>query len=108
MLRFLKLLIYIPIAVLLVAFAVANHEFVTVSLDPFSNRADAALSFDAPMFVVIIVSVMIGVFAGGLAVWFGQGRHRRAARALRAETEKLRANRQAIEPPASTKLARRA
>lgn len=108
MLKLLKLLVYIPVAVLLIAFAVANHEFVTVSLDPFSNRADAALSFDAPMFVVIIVSVMVGVIAGGLVVWIGQGRHRRAARQLRGETERLKAHRQVVEPQSLTKLARRA
>ena len=43
MLTLLKYMIYIPLAVLLVAFAVANHEFVMVSLDPFSGRENAAL-----------------------------------------------------------------
>lgn len=108
MLTLLKYIIYIPLAVLLVAFAVANHHFVTVSIDPFSGRENTALSFDAPLFVVIILSLMIGVIAGGLAMWFGQGRYRRSSRHFRIEAEKLKASLQAAEPKSDTKLIRRA
>jgi uncharacterized integral membrane protein len=108
MLRFLKYLIYIPVAALLIAFALANHEFVRVSLDPFTNRDNAALSFDAPLFVVMILAGMVGVVAGGLAVWFGQGRYRRAARRLRSEAERLKADLQAAEPKLPATLSKRA
>jgi uncharacterized integral membrane protein len=108
MLNFIKYLIYLLVAALIIAFAVANHEPVTVSLDPLSTRENAAYSFDAPMFVLLLVCVMIGIVIGGWAVWFGQGRHRRAARQLRSETTKLKADIEAAEAKLPAKLARRA
>jgi hypothetical protein len=52
---------------------------------------------------VLTVAVMIGVVAGGVATWFGQGKHRRAARMSRAEADNLRAEvqaaRAALAPP---------
>jgi len=38
---------------------------------------------------------MIGVVAGGVAVWFAQGRYRRAARRSRAEADRWRAEAEA-------------
>jgi uncharacterized integral membrane protein len=108
MITLLKYVLYLVVAALLIAFAVANHESVVISLDPLSKRDDAAFSFAAPMFVVLLISVMIGVVAGGLAVWFGQHRHRRAARQFRSENEKLRAQAPAPSGAGSAKLARRA
>lgn len=108
MITLLKYVLYLLAAALLIAFAVANHESVVISLDPLSKRDDAAFSFAAPMFVVLLVAVMIGVFAGGLAVWFGQRRHRRAARLYRTEAEKLRAQIPSASGAAPAKLARRA
>jgi uncharacterized integral membrane protein len=108
MITFLKYVLYLVIAALLIAFAVANHESVVISLDPLSKRDDAAFSFAAPMFVILLIAVMIGVVAGGAAVWFGQRRHRRAARQFRSEVEKLRAQVPTASGAAPTKLARRA
>jgi uncharacterized integral membrane protein len=108
MMKFIKYVVYVLIAILLIAFAVANHEVVTVSLDPFANRENAALSFEAPMFIVIVVAAMIGVVAGGFAVWFGQGRYRRTAREFRIQLERLKVDGQAGAPGGGTKLSRRA
>jgi uncharacterized integral membrane protein len=108
MITLLKYVLYLLVAALLIAFAVANHEAVVISLDPLSKRDDAAFSFQAPMFVVLLIAVMIGVVAGGLAVWFGQRRHRRAARLFRSENEKLLAQVPTASGPTPAKLARRA
>jgi len=109
MLRFLELLVVVPVAIVLLLFAYANRHFVTVSFDPLaSNDAAAAVSLTAPLFVVIILSVMVGVIAGGVTVWFGQGRHRRLTRQLRAESEKLKADLQAAKGRTAPVVARRA
>ena len=97
MLRFLKLLLIAPFAILFLAFAFANRHEVTVSFDPLASGETPAYSIEARMFVVLTVAVMIGVVAGGVATWIGQGKHRRAARMSRAEADNLRAELQAAK-----------
>jgi uncharacterized integral membrane protein len=88
--KFFNAAVLIPLAVILVVFAVANRHMVTVSFDPF-NSHDPALSLDLPLFVVIIVVAILGVVAGGSATWFRQRRWRRAARQHEAEAREMRA-----------------
>ncbi|MDQ0468143.1 lipopolysaccharide assembly protein LapA domain-containing protein [Labrys wisconsinensis] len=88
--RFVLTLVFAPIAILVLLFAVANRQLVTLSLDPF-NAAAPALTFRAPLFLVLFAVLMVGVVVGGAASWLKQGRHRRAARKARAEAERLRA-----------------
>ena len=82
--KFLTALIVIPLALVLVTFAVANRHFVTVSFDPFM-AADPALSVTLPLFLLLILVGALGVIAGGCAVWFGQRHWRRAARRNEAD-----------------------
>jgi uncharacterized integral membrane protein len=82
-------LILVPVAVILLVFAVANHHLVTVSLDPFDS-ADSVLAARLPLFVVILLASVVGVVCGGVATWFGQGRWRRAARKAQSEIRDLR------------------
>jgi uncharacterized integral membrane protein len=96
MFRFLKIVILILLAVILLGFAFANHHEVIVSFDPFAAIDNAALSYPVPLFVVVVVAAMLGVVAGALATWVSQGRHRRASRQNRAEAEKWRAQAQAL------------
>jgi uncharacterized integral membrane protein len=96
MFRFLRIVILILLAVILLGFAFANHHEVIVSFDPFAGIDNAAFSISAPLFAVVIVAAMLGVVAGALATWVSQGRHRRASRRSRAEAEKLRAQAQAL------------
>lgn len=105
MVRFLKLVLIAPIAILLLIFAFANRHFVTVSFDPFESGDIPAFAIQAPLFVVLIAAMMIGVVAGGAATWLAQGKHRRAERRNRAEADKWRAEAeaakgQALSPPA--------
>jgi len=105
MARFLKFVIVAPIAIALLAFAFANRHFVTVSFDPFPSGDVPAFAISAPLFAVLIATAMLGVAAGGAAVWLAQGRHRRAARKNRAEAERWRAeaeNARARAPGASS------
>jgi uncharacterized integral membrane protein len=88
--KFLTYLIIIPLFVILVAFAVANRHFVTVSFDPF-NSTDPALSSEVPLFALIIAVAALGVIAGGIASWWGQRHWRRAARRHEADARAARA-----------------
>ena len=87
--QFFSALILIPLAVVLVVFAVANRHFVTLSFDPF-NSVDPAVAVSLPLFVVIVAVAILGVVAGGLATWFRQGHWRRAARRNEAEAHHAR------------------
>ncbi len=96
--KFFSTLFAILVGLILVTFAVANRNFVTVSFDPF-NSVDPSLYVSMPLFALIIAVAILGVIVGGCATWFGQRRWRRAARhheadarAARAQLAELRAD----------------
>ena len=97
MIRFLKVALAALASVVLLGFAFANRDFVTVSFDPFASRDNAALSIAAPLFAVVIVAAMLGVVAGAFATWLSQGRHRRSARQSRREADTWRAQAEALK-----------
>ena len=76
--------IVVPLAVIILAFAVANRQMVTVSFDPFSS-ANPAYASTLPLFVLIFVLVILGVIIGGGAAWMRQSPWRRTARKLDAD-----------------------
>jgi uncharacterized integral membrane protein len=105
MAAFLKWIVLAPIAILVILLAIANRHDVTVVFDPFaaSPQAGAALTVTLPLFLALFAAAMLGVVIGGVSVWFGQARHRRAARAnqsdasrARAESDRLRAQMAAL------------
>lgn len=89
MIRFLKALILLPVAILVVLLAVANRAPVTLSLDPFSKDAPE-FAAQLPLFAVIFAAVMVGVIIGGMASWLAQSKTRRARRRYRREADQLR------------------
>jgi uncharacterized integral membrane protein len=102
--RIVSMLIVVPMAVILIAFAVANRQSVTVSFDPFSS-ASPAYAATLPLFVLIFALLILGVLIGGAAAWIGQTKWRRTAgkldgevRALHQELDSIR-RRFAPEPP---------
>lgn len=88
MLRFLKLLILVPVALVLVAFGVANRAPVTLLLEPFSAPADA-FKITLPLFMVLFAALGVGVILGSFVTWVSQGRYRKAGREARREAERL-------------------
>ena len=82
-------LILVPLAIVILMFAVANREIVTVSFDPFSSVSPAA-AISVPLFVLIFILVVIGVIIGGVAAWLRQSGYRRAARRRDADVGALR------------------
>ena len=83
-------LILVPLAIVLITFAVANRQTVVVSLDPF-DHAHPALAVALPLFALVLVLLIGGVIVGGVAAWLKQAKWRRAARLAEAEARELRA-----------------
>jgi uncharacterized integral membrane protein len=81
-------IVLVPLGLLIVLFAVANRQMITVSFDPFGS--DAELSASMPLFALVLVLMIAGVIIGGVAAWLRQGKWRRAARQARAEASALR------------------
>lgn len=77
--RLLHYLILFLIAVVAIAFAVANRHLVRFVLDPISG-ADGALAFEAPLFFFLFCALLAGFGIGAFASWLGQGRWRHAAK----------------------------
>ena len=82
-------LILVPLAIIILMFAVANREIVTVSFDPFS-AAQPAASISLPLFILIFILVILGVIIGGAAAWLRQTGYRRAARLRDSDVNSLR------------------
>jgi uncharacterized integral membrane protein len=89
--KVLTIVIAVPLAAIIIAFAVANRQSVTVSFDPFS-AVSPAYAATLPLFVVVMLVLIFGVLVGGVAAWIRQGKWRRAARQLEAENRNLRSD----------------
>jgi uncharacterized integral membrane protein len=89
--KFFNTAVVILLGAIFVVFAVANRHLVTVSFDPFGSSDPVFDLPPLPLFVIIIVAVISGVLAGGLATWFRQRRWRRAARQHEADARQARA-----------------
>lgn len=74
----------IPLTALLVAFAVANREFVAIDLWPFE------FALPLPIFVLVLGSLVIGFFIGAAVAWLSTAKYRRRARVARQEATKLK------------------
>ncbi|WP_185984014.1 lipopolysaccharide assembly protein LapA domain-containing protein [Aureimonas mangrovi] len=86
--RLLSIIVLVPLAILIVIFCVVNREPVSVSMDALGTSPQ--LAFQAPLFVLILASLILGVLLGGIATFVTQARYRaRAARRAR-ELETLR------------------
>ena len=101
MLRLIKFLFLLPVAIALVLFGVANRQIVTLILDPISPQAEA-FKISVPLFVFFFATLALGIVAGSMSTWFAQGRHRRAERQFRRDRDRLQdeCNRLKAEAPA--------
>ncbi len=111
--KILKLVIVLPIAALIVAFAIANRQNVSISFDPFSDPDASSAVITAPLFILLFMVLVVGTFLGGIAAWLSQGANRRRARIARDEAERwreearrLREQPAIVVPSSSRQLAR--
>jgi uncharacterized integral membrane protein len=87
--KFVTIFILVPLAIVIVMFAVANRGPITVSFDPFDSR-NPAVAFQIPLFILIFVLVGLGVLVGGIAAWLRQHKWRARARRAEADVRRLR------------------
>jgi len=87
--RFVLIVVFVPLAVILVALAVANREMVAFTVDPF-NPGNPGLTVTLPLFIFLFAALALGMVVGSLATWIRQGRYRKLARQRGAEAESLR------------------
>jgi uncharacterized integral membrane protein len=83
-------LVLVPMAILLVTFAVANRRTVSVSFDPF-DPSNPAFALALPLFGLLLAGLIGGVVIGGAAAWMRQSRWRRTARLAQARARELHA-----------------
>jgi uncharacterized integral membrane protein len=86
--KILRWVIGLPIAFLVVGFAVANRRFVTLSLDPFSQTTPSVY-IDLPLWILFFMGILVGLIVGWIAAWWAQGKHRKSAREARGEVSRL-------------------
>jgi uncharacterized integral membrane protein len=77
MVKLLRLLLALVGLVVVVAFAVANRESVTVSFWPLP------FEFTLPLFAVFLIGLVVGVILGGVAHWLARHGRRVEYRQLR-------------------------
>jgi hypothetical protein len=82
-------LILIPLALVIIMFAVANREIITVTFDPFDAK-NPAFAMTMPLFMLVFVLVGAGIVIGGIAAWLKQHKWRSRARRAEAEARQLR------------------
>lgn len=87
--RILTWAIGLPVAILMIAFAIANRKFQTVSFDPFSQDAPWA-HIEVPLWSLFYAGIFVGLVAGGVAAWMKQGKWRKIARERHTELDGLR------------------
>ncbi len=85
-----RIIFFVPLALIMLFFAMANRSHVQIGLDPFLTPGESGPSFEAPLFLVVMVSMALGVIAGGVATWASHMPVRRSAKVARAEAKKTR------------------
>lgn len=99
--RVLTIVVLVPLAIILIALAVANRGAVTFTIDPF-NPGNPGLSVEWPLFVLLFVALAVGLVLGSIATWLRQGRYRKAARERASEVRALRDQAMRAAPPQAT------
>ena len=88
--RILRWTIGLPIVIIVVSFAIANRQWITISFDPFSKDAPFA-AMDMPLWALFFCGVFFGLIAGWIACWFAQSKWRRSAKDTRKELVRTQA-----------------
>jgi uncharacterized membrane protein YciS (DUF1049 family) len=98
--RILRWVIWLPVAIIVISFAVANRQWTRLSLDPFSSTSPF-LTIEMPLWLLFIVGVFIGLIVGWMMCWFAQGRHRKLARDRAKDIVRLQSELETVKDPAA-------
>ena len=94
--RLLNWFVLLPLAIVIVLFAIANREYVAVSFDPFTGEHQVRL------FIIAFAALFVGVVLGWLISLARQWRLWRTARAAQEELARAKAEVESLrkqEPP---------
>lgn len=95
MIRFIRRVLLLALAVVIVGLMVANRHSVPMGLDPFAADPPAIV-LNAPMFVFLFAALLLGVLLGGIGAWAGQAKWRELARRRTREANRLRQDRERL------------
>ena len=89
--RYVKYLILLVLGLGVLTLALANRSPVTINLLPDDAAAFLGWNYalEAPLFVVILGGVLVGLVIGFIWAWLREYRHRAAAARARAEADRL-------------------
>lgn len=87
--RTIKLILLALILIAIVVLSVANSEIVVLNLLPEGMARIMPLSIELPLFVVSLVSILVGMVLGYLLEWFREYKHRRQATVKTREADQL-------------------
>lgn len=94
--RLFNWIVGLPLVILAIAFAVANRQWITVSLDPLSHDAPR-IFINMPQWVLLFIGIFLGLVVGWIAAWWNQGKHRRAVREVRVELFKAQSEHERLK-----------
>lgn len=97
--RIVLILVFVPLAIVLIALAVANRGLTAFTLDPF-NPGNPALTYSIPLFLLLFAALAVGMLLGSMVTWFKQGRYRKMARQRTIEAEAATRSARAATAPA--------
>ncbi len=80
--KYLSWILTLPLAIVAVVFAISNRAAATLNLWPFG------ISVEAPLFILVLGSALVGLIAGGVIAWLSASttRQRRRAAVHRADS----------------------
>jgi len=87
--RTIKLIVLALILVAIVVLSLANRDDVVLNLLPEGMARIMPFSIEVPLFVVSLVSIVVGMVLGYLLEWFREHKHRRRATVKSREAEQL-------------------
>jgi uncharacterized integral membrane protein len=93
--KLITVLILVPLALVIVMFAVSNRGAITLAFDPLGSDPPM-YAFSLPLFLVLLAALTAGVIVGGAAAWSRQGKWRSRARRLSADLKSARAETEAL------------
>ncbi len=99
--KFIRLSLYILVALLAIVIAVDNRATVLFSLYPLLDPVEV------PLFAVLFLGILAGIVLGGSIAWWSARRHRVAARDHRREAQRLQGEVAQLKttPPTDTRPA---
>lgn len=81
------------LALVLIVFAVANRNTITLTLWPLP------IAIDAPLYLVVLLSLLVGFLLGELAAWMNGHQTRRTAKRHAKRVDELERTLAAQSPP---------